>query len=120
MEPPDLVRLIAIAELAERNAEFGRPGVRLRADFSVPDCVPVHVDAVVLQNQVDLRAARGEVEFEACALVEIAVEVDADDVADEFVAFTPQARLGGQLLVKCADGDVDIFVVVQDLELRRL
>ena len=56
MEPPDLLRLAAVAQLAEGNAEFRSPCVFLGADLPVPDGVPIHIHAVVSQNQVDLRS----------------------------------------------------------------
>ena len=116
---PGLHVLRAVAQLAQRNPELGGPGVRLVRHLAVPHGVPCRVPALVRQHQVHLRAGRGDVELEARALVEVAVETHADDVAGELVPAGGVLRDPGHVVVR-ADREVDVLVVVEDLQLGLL
>ena len=63
--------------------------------------------------------ADGDVELEARALVEVAVETHADDVAGELVPAGGVLRDPGHVVVR-ADREVDVLVVVEDLQLGLL
>ena len=121
---PDLLVLLAEAELVERDAELGRPALLVVRHLAVPDRVPggVPLGLAVAQDEVDLAAAGGEVELEAGALVVVAVEADADHVDRVLLEVVAAAGVAVHLrrVVEGADRDVDVPVVVQDLDLGLL
>ena len=100
------------------HAELRRPAVRVVGHLAVPDRVPARVPLrlAVAQDQVDLAAAGGQVELEARAPVVVAVEADADDVADEGVA-PARVAVHERRVVEGADREVDVLLAVEDLEL---
>ena len=121
VHPPHLLLLWAVAQLVERDAELRRPALVVVGHLAVPDRVPrrVPLGLAVAEDEVDLAAAGRQVELEAGALVVVAVDADAHDVAGEVVAPAGVAvDLVG--LVEDPDRVVEVLVVVQDLELGGL
>ena len=116
VQPPDLVILRRIAELIEGDLELGRPRVGFERHLAVPHGVPARVPPFVGEYQIDLGARGIQVELEAAALVEVAVEADADDVAGEAVAAAGY-RCDLLRVVVRADRDIDVLRVEEDLQL---
>ena len=91
--------------------------------LAVPDRVPgrVPLRLAVAENEIDLAAARGQVELEAGSLVVVAVETHADHVDGDL-----RSRRGARVtmdvrrVVVGTNRDVDVSVVVEDLELGGL
>jgi hypothetical protein len=120
VEAPDLLVLRPVAQLAEGHPELGRPALLVVGHVAVPDDVPGRVPlGLAEEEQVDLAAARREVELEAGPLVVVAVEAHPNDVPDQRV---PAAGVPVHLpgIVVRADPHVDVLVVVEDLELGGL
>jgi hypothetical protein len=121
VEAPHVLLLRPVTQLAERHPELGAPSLLVVGHLAVPHGVPGRVPLLlaVAEDQVDLAAAGREVELEAGALVVVAVEADADDVAGEIVAPAGVA-VDLRRVVVGADREVDVPVVVEDLELGPL
>jgi len=121
---PDLLLLAAEPQLVEGHPELGRPPLLVVGHLAVPDRVPggVPLHLAVAEDEVDLAPTRGEVELEAGPLVVVAVEADPDDVAREVAEVVAAARVAVHpvRLVVGADGEVEVLVVVEDLELGGL
>ena len=121
---PDLLLLLPEAQLVQRDPELGGPALRVVGHLAVPDGVPrrVPLQLAVAEDEVDLAAARGEVELEAGALVVVAVEADPDDVDRVLAEVVAAARVVVDLVrvVVGADRVVEVLVVVEDLELGLL
>ncbi len=125
LESPGGVRDSGEAELGEGDAHLGRPAVGADRGLDLPDGVPVEVGVVVPVAVVDghgvaLDPGGVDAEAEGGAVVVEAVDGHLDPVALDVVptGHTPldPVRLG----VAGLDGDVQVRVVVEDLELRRL
>src|SRR5207247_9083575 len=96
---PDLLLLGAVAELVEGYPELRGPALLVEADLAVPDRVPggVPLHLPVAEDQVDLAAARGQVELEPGALVVVAVEAGAHDVDRVALEVGAAGRAAGEL-----------------------
>ena len=99
VQPPDLFVLRAIANLVQRDPELGRPAAVVVRHLTVPHGVPRRVPFVlaVPEDEVDLAAARREIELEARPLVVVAVEAHADDVHRVAVEVVAAARVAMDL-----------------------
>ncbi len=124
VQAPHLLVLRPVAQLVQRDAELGGPPLVVVRDLAIPHRVPSRVPVVlaVPEDQVDLAAARGQVELEAGALAVVAVEAGAHHVhrvAVEVVAAPRVAVHLGRVVVR-PDRHVDVAVVVEDLHLGGL
>ena len=96
VQPPDLFGCRTIAQLAQRNFHFSRPGRIFIAHFAVPDGIPVYIPAIIHHQYIDLLTRGGEIEFKSRAVIEIAVKLQFPQYPRKAVA---AAETAGDLFI---------------------
>ena len=121
MQAPDLFLVGAVPELCEGNLKLRRPRGVFDSGLHIPDRIPVEIGIVrICENQISLLSCRGDIKFKPRPVIVITVEIHSHNVACERVAIPQLAADLPGFIVEGPDGNIDVVVVVEDLDLRRL
>ena len=122
VDAPSRLVFLLEAKLRKRDAEFGRPTARILLGAPFPHAIPgVVVPVIVEECAVEERAAGGDAEVEAGALVVVGIEIDGERIGCEFGVSAAEKRLDfSWVRIEKPGPHVNRVVVVQDANLRLL